>query len=455
VAEPRVDTPERQKFEGFPWWLDLLRHLQASTRGSKGPAVFLEDRQDATVGLDSAADAPGVEHSRTSGASVQHADGRCRFQADPTPEEVEALVLVHAPEGASPVRGPHPDVRLPTERAAAELEGAVQTVLSLQPKAEVQARWVGSDQRVHLATAERRIVADQRWGCRVRLQADLTRSGRTARAVGEATLRSASAEALRSQLLRLAEEVAARVDARLAARELPSGERPIVFGPGVGGILLHELVGHALEADTVLGRASWLAGDAAETVEATEELLVVDDPRRGRVAWRFDDEGLPARATPLLRGGRAVGWLQDRATARASGREPTGHGRRASFREPVRPRMGCTFLAAGRGDPAGALEGIEEGVYVRRMEAASTDTLSGSAVFRVSDADWIRHGRIVAPLAPHAMFVEGRVALRSMERVSGDLAFDVCVGSCLHHGQPLSVSVGAPTFRIGLTNVVF
>jgi hypothetical protein len=53
------------------------------------------------------------------------------------------------------------------------------------------------------------------------------------------------------------------------------------------------------------------------------------------------------------------------------------------------------------------------------------------------------------------MFVEGRAALGSMERVSGDLAFDVCIGSCVHHGQPLSVSVGAPTFRIGLTNVVF
>jgi predicted Zn-dependent protease len=89
------------------------------------------------------------------------------------------------------------------------------------------------------------------------------------------------------------------------------------------------------------------------------------------------------------------------------------------------------------------------------MEAASTDTHSGSAVFRVSDADWIRHGRIVAPLVPHAMFVGGRAALGSTERVSGDLAFDVCVGSCVHHGQPLSVSVGAPTFRIGLTNVVF
>jgi TldD protein len=455
VAQPRADTPERQKFEGFPWWLDLLRHLQASVRGSESPAVFLEERQDASVVLASLADGPRVEHSRTSGASVQRADGRCRFQADPTPEGVEALVLADDRTGPPRAREPHPELWLPTERVAAALEGAVQAVLALQPKAEVRARWVGSDQRVHLTTAERKIVADQRRGGRVRLQVDLTRSGRAARAVGEAALRSSSTDALESRLRRLVEEVAARVDARLAARELPSGERPIVFGPGVGGILLHELVGHALEADTVLGRASWLAGDGAEAVEATEELLVVDDPRRGRVAWRFDDQGLLARATPLMRGGRVVGWLHDRATARASGCESTGHGRRASFREPVRPRMGCTFLASGRGEPARVLEGIEDGVYVRRMEAASTDTLSGSAVFRVSDADWIRHGRIVAPLAPHAMFVEGRAALGSMERVSGDLAFDVCIGSCVHHGQPLSVSVGAPTFRIGLTNVVF
>jgi TldD protein len=116
--------------------------------------------------------------------------------------------------------------------------------------------------------------------------------------------------------------------------------------------------------------------------------------------------------------------------------------------------MGCTFLAAGRCDPSEALRGIEDGVYVRRMEAASTDTRTGHAEFRVTDADRIRHGRLVAPLTPYVMEVDAEAVLSSVDRVANDLAFDTCVGSCLHHGQPLSVTVGAPTFRIGLARVV-
>ena len=117
--------------------------------------------------------------------------------------------------------------------------------------------------------------------------------------------------------------------------------------------------------------------------------------------------------------------------------------------------MGCTFLAAGRSGPGEAFQGVEEGVYVRRMEAARTDTRTGSAVFRVTDADRIRNGRLAAPLAPHVMCVEGRTALSSVDCIANDLAFDVCIGSCLHHVQPLSISGGAPTFRIGLMSVLF
>ena len=117
--------------------------------------------------------------------------------------------------------------------------------------------------------------------------------------------------------------------------------------------------------------------------------------------------------------------------------------------------MGCTFLAPGRFDPTDALKGVERGIYVRRMEAARTDTREGRAVFRVTDADCIRRGRIEGPLAPHLLVVDARAALSSVECVAEDLAFDVCIGSCLHHGQPLAVSVGGPTFRIGSTPVSF
>jgi TldD protein len=422
--------------------------------------VFLEDRQDASVVLDSGSDRPSVDHSRACGVAVQESDGYLRFRAEPEVDDIESMIR---PDGATQAGGSPPSARripaavapLPVEAAARIVEVLVNATQKLQSRAKIEARWVGFEQCIHSGQAGRGVVADRRRGRRVRLQADLTHRGRAGQAVAEAVLRSDSVDDVGPELERLAEEVAARVDARLAAETLPSGERRIVFAPGVGGVLIHEVVGHALEADTVLGRASWLAGSAAEPFQGSSEVLVVDDPRRGRAAWRFDDEGEPARATALLSRGRPVGWLHDRASARRAGRTPTGHGRRASFRDPIRPRMGCTFLAAGRNGPGEALQGVEEGVYVRRMEAASTDTRIGRAVFRVTDADRILNGRLAAPLAPHVMCVEGRTALSSVDCVANDLAFDVCIGSCLHHGQPLSISVGAPTFRIGLMSVLF
>jgi TldD protein len=207
-------------------------------------------------------------------------------------------------------------------------------------------------------------------------------------------------------------------------------------------------VGHALEADTVLAGDSWLARSDAPTPPS--ELAVLDDPRRGRAAWRFDDEGEAARVVSLLRGGGVAGGLHDRTTAATSERQPTGHGRRSSFREPVRPRMGCTFVAAGPLAPEEVVRDVRDGIYVRRMEAGSTDTRSGRAVFRVTDSDLLCDGAIDAPLRPHLLIVDGPRALPTMNRIAGDLVFDTCIGSCHREGQPLATSVGAPTFWIGL-----
>jgi TldD protein len=233
---------------------------------------------------------------------------------------------------------------------------------------------------------------------------------------------------------------------------LTPGEHSVVFAAGVGGILLHELVGHALEADTALRGASSLAAEGS--FRARSGFRVVDDPRRGRGAWKIDDEGVLPRATLLIVDGRVVNLLHDRESARSSGTEPTGHGRRASFREPVRPRMGCTFLVAGDAQPDEVIRSARSGVYVRRMESASTDVLSGVAIFRVSDGDAIEHGRLGPPLQPFMLRVDSRSGLNSIGEIGNDLEFDTCVGSCVRDGQPLVTSVGAPTFRVGSTTVV-
>jgi len=456
VTNSQHDSSQRTGFKGDPVWKEDLGEALDSGTVAEGTIIFLEDRQDVSVSFGTQVDGPRIESSRSCGVAVQDRDGHSRFRSDPQIGDLvrllvpEAWTALEVPDGAERNR-PAAWAGPPADQAAGMLATLVDATFALQPRAEVQARWVGFDQRIHLGQSGGNVTAEQRSGRRVRLEAQMARSGRTGAAVGEAVLRSDDPTAAKPTLERLAAAVAARVEARLGAETLPGGERPIVFAPGVGGVLVHELIGHALEADSVLGGMSWLAHPFTGSLE----LRVLDDPRRGRAAWQLDDEGQPARATPLVKEGRAVGWLHDRTTARLSKREPTGHGRRASFREPVRPRMGCTFLAPGRSAAEEAVRGLEHGVYVRRMEAASTDTRTGRAVFRVTDADRIQNGRRVAPLAPHVIRVDARAALESVQCVADDLAFDVCIGSCLHHGQSLAVSVGSPTFRIGSTRVHF
>jgi TldD protein len=309
---------------------------------------------------------------------------------------------------------------------------------------------VGFRQVIGVARPGGEILMDLRRGARVRLELEAAGpSGRTGKAVEEHVFRPPHAK---SDLDGVMENLAERATARLSARKPATGETVVVLGPGVGGIIVHELIGHALEADTVHRGASALA--AAPGSIAPTDVTVVDDPRRGRGAWRRDDEGVECRATPLIEGGRVGGYLHDLATAEGFRRNATGHGRRASFREPVRPRMGCTFLAPGRLEPEEVLEGISSGIYVRRMESASTDSLSGNARFIVTDADGIDQGRPGQPLQPFLLELRASTALPSLDRIGNDLAFDTCVGSCLRDGQPLATSVGAPTFRIGVATVV-
>jgi TldD protein len=115
--------------------------------------------------------------------------------------------------------------------------------------------------------------------------------------------------------------------------------------------------------------------------------------------------------------------------------------------------MGCTYVEAGSEDPAEVLRETRAGVFIRRMTAGHTDPISGRASFVVGDADRIVDGRLEEPLDVFVLELDGRDSWRSIDRVAHDLAFDTCVGSCMRDGQPLAVSVGAPTIRIGVARV--
>ena len=326
----------------------------------------------------------------------------------------------------------------------ATVTGAIVEAQKRLPEALFRARWVEFDQRIKVGH-EDGLFDDRRSTRRLRVDASLERNDREAAASVECVVQNDN-----NYITSLLAEVIERLETRLDTVNPAPGPATVVFAPAIAGIWVHELVGHAAEADVAARGASWLTADARRV---HHRLTVIDDPRRARAAWTVDDEGTPVRPVALIHDGRPKERLHSRWTAKESGSKATGHGRRGSYREPVLPRMGCTFIANGTDDPDEILRNVHEGIYVRRMESAHTNPATGRAVFRVTDADRIECGKLTAPLKPHLLETVAGKALAAIEGIGNDLAFDRCIGSCHRQGQPLSTSVGAPTICTRLMTV--
>jgi microcin-processing metallopeptidase PmbA/TldD-like protein len=314
-------------------------------------------------------------------------------------------------------------------------------------RASWSAKLVSFHQDVWVGFPGQEVAKDVRRGCRLEVRAQLG-DARRSHAVEELIVGADGSIHVADAFARAFERAEARRS--LVAPPKP-GSAVAVFAPGTAGVIAHELIGHALEGDAVARSLTWIRADVFPA--AARPVTVLDDPRRGRGAWTIDDEGVAARETPLIVRGRPVGLLLDMNSASALGKVSTGHGRRSSYLEAVLPRMGCTYIATGDDDPLEVLQGTRRGVYIRRMTAAQTDPISGRASFLVTDADRIADGRLVEPLDVFVLELDGGESWRSIDRVCHDLAFDRCVGSCMRDGQPLAVSVGAPTIRIGVATI--
>jgi TldD protein len=252
---------------------------------------------------------------------------------------------------------------------------------------------------------------------------------------------------------RFAREAARQAILNLSAREAPAGVMTVVLGPGWPGILLHEAIGHGLEADFNRKGVSAFTGKIGQRV-ASELCTIVDDGtianRRGSL--NIDDEGTPTSRTVLIERGVLKGYLQDRLNAKLMGMAPTGNGRRQSFAHPPMPRMTNTFMLAGQADPAEILRSVKSGLYAVSFGGGQVDITNGKFVFSASEAYLIEDGKVTAPVKGATLIGNGPDVLTRVSMVGNDLKLDEGVGVCGKDGQSVPVGVGLPTIRIdGLT----
>ena len=236
---------------------------------------------------------------------------------------------------------------------------------------------------------------------------------------------------------------------QLNATEAPAGEMEVVLGPGWPGVLIHEAVGHGLEADFNRKKQSAFAGLMGQRV-ATDKVTVVDNGtianRRGSL--NIDDEGMPTQNTVLIDKGILRRYMSDKLSARVMGLPGTGSGRRESYASIPMPRMTNTYMLAGEDEPADILRSVKRGLYAVNFSGGSVDITNGKFVFAASEAYLIEDGVVTTPLKGAMLIGNGPESLKHVSMVGHDLALDEGIGTCGKRGQGVPVGVGMPTVKL-------
>jgi len=240
---------------------------------------------------------------------------------------------------------------------------------------------------------------------------------------------------------------AARSILMLEADEAPSGAMPVVLSAEAGGTMIHEAVGHGLEADLAGEGLSVYSAKVGQTV-ASPLITVLDDAtlpyRRGSFA--VDDEGSSAQRTVLVENGLLKSYMHDRRSALKAGVESTGNGRRESYRHVPVVRMTNTLIAPGQTDPGLILSTTPKGLFVKKMGGGQVNTINGDFVFEVSEGYLIENGRLGRPVRGATLTGNGPEVLNRIDMVGSDLGFSI--GTCGKDGQGVPVADAQPTLRI-------
>jgi TldD protein len=250
---------------------------------------------------------------------------------------------------------------------------------------------------------------------------------------------------------RVAAEQAIRM---LDAEDAPAGTMEVVLGPGDSGILLHEAVGHGLEADFNRKGTSNYSGKIGSIV-ASELCTVIDDATllQSRGSINVDDEGNEPRTSVLIEKGKLVDYMHDRHSAGFFKRAPSGNGRRQSFGCAPMPRMTNTILTAGPHDPEEILKSVKRGVYAKKFGGGQVDIANGDFVFSLTESYLIEDGKLTAPLKGVNLIGNGPDVLRKVTMLGNDVEISDGVWTCGKDGQSVPVGVGSPTLKISAITV--
>ena len=252
----------------------------------------------------------------------------------------------------------------------------------------------------------------------------------------------------------LAREVVERTILLFDAEKPPGGEMPVVLASGSSGILLHEAIGHGMEADFNRKKVSIFCDKIGKPV-AERFVNIVDDGTNGhmRGSLNVDDEGNDSRKTVLVENGILKGYLHDRLSSRYYKVEPTGNGRRQSFRFAPEPRMRNTYMLPGPFSRDEVIKSVKKGLYAQSFTNGQVLIGAGDFTFYVKMGYLIEDGRLTRPVKDINIIGNGPKVLSDIVMVADDFKMDERTWTCGKDGQSVPVSLGQPTVKVSKITV--
>src|SRR3954469_2358867 len=438
---------------------------RALAHGGDFGEVYAEDRYGFGLGLDdSKLERPQTGSER--GASIRvvqgdatyfgHVDGLSEDDLARVAESVSQAVRAGDPRQVAALHAAtaetvHPIAERPEQvdaaRKAEILRECDDRARGVGPEvAQVMASYAENRRIVEIFNSDSTSAADDRTRVRLGVQVVARREGRVE--TGHETLGGhVGFEILESDPSAVAEAAARKAVIALDAVDAPSGKMPVVVGNAFGGVLLHEAVGHGLEADHIQKRSSVWAGKLGEMV--AEPFVTAYDDGRMTNEWGsdgIDDEGTPTQRTTIIEDGKLISYLYDLLRARKDNVDSTGNGRRESFRHLPIPRMTNTYCAPGQQTKEELIAGVERGLYAVSFGGGQVEPATGDFVFGCSEAYLIENGEVTKPVRGATIIGNGIDALAAVDGIAGDL--EIATGFCGKGGQRVPAGVGQPHVRI-------
>jgi len=232
------------------------------------------------------------------------------------------------------------------------------------------------------------------------------------------------------------------------------GEMPVVMGAGGSGILLHEAIGHAFEADFNRKNTS-IFSDKLNQKICDSAVNVVDDGtipfNRGSI--NIDDEGTQSQKTYIVREGVLTNYLHDRISAKHYGIRSTGNGRRQSFRFVPIPRMRVTYMESGKYNEEEIIASVKNGIYAATFTNGQVQIGAGDFTFFVKNGYLIENGKLTRPIKDVNIIGNGPKALADITMVGNNLKMDNSTWTCGKDGQGCPVTQGMPSALVSKLTV--